>query len=1194
MISRPLIDLLNSGEAVAITGSGISAEAGIPTWGDLFNSIADELDSENHDTQRARSTAEKGKLPEAFDILAKQTDRSDIHKRVASLIERISTPGKYHSLLADWPFRFHITTNYDHLVEDASLGRLVSVGNQGSELHKVSGGNRDFVWHLHGGCRLSSDMSSLVVTKSDYDNFYPSSNMVQKFKAIVTSHQCVFLGFGFRDKDFDYILEGVGRLADFDRPSFAFIGYDREDRKNDAAKQHQDSLRADYNVEVIPYFKQDGNHADLQRVLASYKPFIVRHSISLGLASQATPTYDPVASSLSIQSSLDIGTSTTSASLRKTLIGARVIAHIRANPGEHDDGLEPIYRSGDPSQSEVLECVATLRESGTITSSPTLDITPEYSAKTEEAEAQLALTRDRFYNSLRGRVVERDPNLDESARERVIDVGFAFLDELCRKRGLGVAQNLATSNTEEASRRTVSLVQSLPDHFSTCAARDEAFEVVHLVADILTRPTEAEAMFLGLLCQASFGQHLVGASETLAKVDLDLISGTCYVLDASVLVRLLSEGNAVHKFMTNLIESLVTHGAILTTTSLFLSETAEHASWAADQVSRYGEDSQQVIDVLHGRGEYSGNLFFSGFFLSSLPDSNFTEYLRRMLGTDRIDRITNEVIADRLTSLGIQSLSFSEWEGFDQSYFAIQEEIQEEIARRRFDMGTYRRPSQVEAEAEVAIIVDGIRRGNLRHPGAETQEAFFLSRTRVVDQLPKLERRICLLPEGLAQWLWSSQATSPRHAELVFQQLLWELAQGGVEFVDRATLLRRFSGVIEAAETNLKALISNRRESLVEKYGPDPDNAFKDADPLDLPRLTNEMSQEALKKILNSTCKCNLLGSWHRNGQLVYFPGPFQTQLPTEALMGTYHPLTEYQRYQMYALKKAGHDQQSIAATVSVSPSTICRELRRNQGQRGYRPHQAHQQALARRRDKAKATKMTAAVIERIEADLCQQWSPEQIAGRLAATDGFRLSTERIYQHIRADRQAGGMLYRHLRHRQKKRKKRYGKADGRGQIKDRVSMDQRPAIVEEKSRIGDWEIDLVMGGQGTGALVSVVERRSRYTVLGKVASKQAAPVAAATIALLAPHKGHTQTITADNGKEFADHATISQALDATVYFAHPYHAWERGRRREHQRADSPVCAQRDGRGCAVGGTDTPHHRSAQSSAAKGLGISNAT
>ena len=102
--------------------------------------------------------------------------------------------------------------------------------------------------------------------------------------------------------------------------------------------------------------------------------------------------------------------------------------------------------------------------------------------------------------------------------------------------------------------------------------------------------------------------------------------------------------------------------------------------------------------------------------------------------------------------------------------------------------------------------------------------------------------------------------------------------------------------------------------------------------------------------------------------------------------MGTYHPLTEHQRYQIYALKKVGHDQQSIAVTLAVSPSTICRELRRNRGPHGYRPGQAHHKALARRRHKAKATKMTPAVIERIEADLRQEWSPEQIAGRLQAT----------------------------------------------------------------------------------------------------------------------------------------------------------------------------------------------------------------
>ena len=161
--------------------------------------------------------------------------------------------------------------------------------------------------------------------------------------------------------------------------------------------------------------------------------------------------------------------------------------------------------------------------------------------------------------------------------------------------------------------------------------------------------------------------------------------------------------------------------------------------------------------------------------------------------------------------------------------------------------------------------------------------------------------------------------------------------------------------------------------------------------------------------------------------------------------------MTAYQRYPIYALKKAGHDQQTIAAPLEGSPSTISRELRRNRGQRGYRPRQAHQHALTRRRQKAQVSKMTPDVVERIEANRRQEWSPEQIAGRLAAQGDLRLSPERIDQHIRADRQAGCPLYRHLRHRQKNRKKRYGQPDARGQIKDRVSIDQRPAVVEEKT-----------------------------------------------------------------------------------------------------------------------------------------------
>jgi transposase, IS30 family len=258
-----------------------------------------------------------------------------------------------------------------------------------------------------------------------------------------------------------------------------------------------------------------------------------------------------------------------------------------------------------------------------------------------------------------------------------------------------------------------------------------------------------------------------------------------------------------------------------------------------------------------------------------------------------------------------------------------------------------------------------------------------------------------------------------------------------------------------------------------------------------------------------------------------------------------YNQLTQGLRYQIGILKKAGKSQKDIADLVKVSPSTICRELQRNTGKRGYRPKQAQLKAESRRKLTAKPLKMTAVAIDLIAAKTVINWSPEQISGWLKEEEGICISHERIYQHIWADKLAGGALYKHLRHSGKKRKQ-YGSKDKRGQIRNRVSIDDRPMIVSEKTRLGDWEIDTVIGKNHQGALVTLVDRVSKLTLIKKVASKHAEVVTEATITLLRPYLDKTLTITADNGKEFAGHEKIKAALDADIYFAHPYSSWERG------------------------------------------------
>ena len=266
-----------------------------------------------------------------------------------------------------------------------------------------------------------------------------------------------------------------------------------------------------------------------------------------------------------------------------------------------------------------------------------------------------------------------------------------------------------------------------------------------------------------------------------------------------------------------------------------------------------------------------------------------------------------------------------------------------------------------------------------------------------------------------------------------------------------------------------------------------------------------------------------------------------------ESTMGMlYSQLTEVERNQIYVLLQEDTPNTRIAVILGKDASTIGREIRRNRGQRGYRPRQADKKAQERRKT-PQSLKMTLEVIAHIEDKLRQEYSPEQISNTMQVSVGVRISHERIYQHIWQDKKKGGDLYRKLRIAGvKKRRKLYGQKDWRGKIPNRIDIDQRPAIVAKKTRFGDFEADLVSGVHHLGFLVTLVERISKYTLIGQVRQKTSDAVTTEIVRLLTPFKEQVQTITYDNGREFSAHELINEGLDCQSYFAKPYHSWERG------------------------------------------------
>jgi IS30 family transposase len=258
----------------------------------------------------------------------------------------------------------------------------------------------------------------------------------------------------------------------------------------------------------------------------------------------------------------------------------------------------------------------------------------------------------------------------------------------------------------------------------------------------------------------------------------------------------------------------------------------------------------------------------------------------------------------------------------------------------------------------------------------------------------------------------------------------------------------------------------------------------------------------------------------------------------------SYRQLTQEQRYQIGAYIRIGMKMSEIARRIDVHRTTLWREIRRNSTPYRYNPSRAIALARDRHREKIKK-RIGEATWARVESLLRCEWSPEQISKRLEVEGLSRVSHETIYRHIYRNKQEGGFLYIHLRRRHKYRK-RTSKYCSRKGWDTRRPISERPAIVETRSRLGDWEADTIIGREKKGGILSLVERRSRYCLLQKVATKSAHTVAEAVCSSLLPVKDKVFTITSDNGIEFTRHQTIAKVLDADFFFADPYSSWQRG------------------------------------------------
>ena len=262
-----------------------------------------------------------------------------------------------------------------------------------------------------------------------------------------------------------------------------------------------------------------------------------------------------------------------------------------------------------------------------------------------------------------------------------------------------------------------------------------------------------------------------------------------------------------------------------------------------------------------------------------------------------------------------------------------------------------------------------------------------------------------------------------------------------------------------------------------------------------------------------------------------------------------YRQITPEERYTLATLRKQTPplSNAAMAQLLGRHRSTVMREFRRNCARYdgAYRPSVAQERTNGRRSRSRRNTRFTTTHWKLIEWMLRELFSPEQISGRLREENLLEISHETIYKHIWREKKEGGSLWLYLRQRLRYRK-RYGHYEKRGRVAGKRHISERPAVLEQRKEIGHWEMDTILGTGDQHCVVSLVERATGSVLLGKVPSRKAADVTAKVIELIEAHPGLFETITADNGTEFHSYEEIERATGVTIYFATPYHSWERG------------------------------------------------
>lgn len=798
-----LISAINSGHAFSLIGSGPSTDMGYPSWKKLATELMDDLKKRSVaiDDDTYQKFLSDRKYPELF-----RQAEIDLGSRAAlvaflkQLLKGDGRPAHIYDLLGDWPFACYLTTNYDDEISAALLRKRVffkTIRNTKLEFASIRHAASHMIAKIHSDLE---HQETAVITSADYTRFKTDPEMQyfrEKLRSIFQMFDVCIVGHSLSDPDLQLILEAAKDAGSPTHPIF-YIGADLTEG------ERREFLER-YNIVCISYKNPDGTHSQLRRLLGVMNRFITPRTKRVDVQEATAVSDDEIEAAQSLviyrrMRSLSAETHIESIEYLSPLI-LQTLQRISA-PASLAEMLKApplaVAATSEEIRTEVRAAVPKMLESGLLEQlGDAYKLSGSGSDKTESLGVQKKLLEEQALGQFVTDVRNSVPSLDAAGERDLIGMFRGTLVNVFKRRGFSIA-NAVIGGQSVTQTELTDIFKSISLIASAIKNSDLSLAFVEASHKFLLEPSSPQKDYLASISQGYFLYHLLGLDPKCAKVRTDILQGTVWWCDASVLLPLVAVGCHNHEYAKDLFGRLRSVKARTYTTNRFLKEVTQHLQFAVRHFEEGKEDASQLLAAALLMGSYKQNLFLDGYIRLAAEGKvgTFRDYLDLAFprGTKADD------IASYFQEKGFPVANVGEIKGYDTSHVVEIAELESQITDQRIKEDNLRSQLQIEAEAEVLHIIRSLGSGRymLDTNGESVERTFFLSQSRLLDRIPP-RTRVSWTPEALYRYLISLPG-SELDPDLLQQCMLQEYYSLGIKLIDRPRYNKFFGATIDAAK----------------------------------------------------------------------------------------------------------------------------------------------------------------------------------------------------------------------------------------------------------------------------------------------------------------------------------------------------------------------------------------------------------